>query len=66
MRGTLKDRIVAAGRRHGKAPDRNVPTVEEGVQTYRQGFDFLTYSGDIWLYRSALTDGMDSLRSGCI
>lgn len=60
------DRIVAAGRRHGKALGRNVPTVEEGVQAHRQGFDFLTYSGDIWLYRTALTDGMASLRKSCI
>jgi len=58
--------IVAAGRRHGKTLGRNVPNVEEGRRAFAEGFDFLTYSGDIWLYRSALADGVARLRGACV
>jgi 2-dehydro-3-deoxyglucarate aldolase/4-hydroxy-2-oxoheptanedioate aldolase len=58
--------IVAAGRRHDKALGRNVPNVEEGRRAFAEGFDFLTYSGDIWLYRSALADGVARLRGACV
>jgi hypothetical protein len=31
----------------------------------RMGFDFLCYSGDIWLLRNALKASLDTLRAEC-
>jgi 2-dehydro-3-deoxyglucarate aldolase/4-hydroxy-2-oxoheptanedioate aldolase len=59
------DRVVAAARRHGKALGRLVPTVEQGVAINAQGFDFVCYSGDVWVLRDALADAIGRLREGC-
>jgi 2-keto-3-deoxy-L-rhamnonate aldolase RhmA len=56
--------VIAAGRRHNKAVGRLVPTVEQGVEFYKQGFDFICYSGDVWALHGAVKDGVDRIRKG--
>lgn len=56
---------VAAAQRHGKALGRLVPDAELGVALYREGFDFICYSGDVWLLQQALAAGVAAIRDGC-
>ena len=59
------EKTVAAARKHGKALGRLVPTVEQGVQIYEQGFDFICYSGDVWVLHNSLAQAIGELRAGC-
>lgn len=59
------DKTVAAARKHGKSLGRLVPNVAQGVEIYGQGFDFVCYSGDVWLLQAALAEGIAALREGC-
>jgi 2-keto-3-deoxy-L-rhamnonate aldolase RhmA len=45
------DTVVAACRKHKKALGRLVPNVETGIDFYKWGFDFICYSGDVWVCR---------------
>jgi 2-keto-3-deoxy-L-rhamnonate aldolase RhmA len=56
---------VAAAKKHNKALGRLVPTVELGIELYAQGFDFVCYSGDVWILHAALEDAIGKLRDGC-
>ena len=58
-------RVVAAANKHGKSLGRLVPTVEEGIALYGQGFDFICYSGDVWVLHNALAEAIGKLRDGC-
>jgi 2-keto-3-deoxy-L-rhamnonate aldolase RhmA len=58
------DRVIAAARKHGKALGRLVPTVEQGLALYQAGFDFICYSGDVWVLQNALTEAVGRLRAG--
>jgi 2-dehydro-3-deoxyglucarate aldolase/4-hydroxy-2-oxoheptanedioate aldolase len=58
------DRTIAACKKHGKALGRLVPTVELGVELYQAGFDFICYSGDVWVLHNALTEAIGRLREG--
>lgn len=57
--------IVSAARKHGKALGRLVPSTEQGITLYRQGFSFCCYSGDVWVLRDALSAAVKTLREGC-
>ena len=59
------ERTIAATKKHKKSLGRLVTTVDLGVDIYRQGFDFVCYSGDVWLLHAALEDGIKKLRAGC-
>jgi len=59
------DRVVTAARRHGRSLGRLVPTVEQGVEVNRLGFDFVCYSGDVWVLHDALAAALAKLRAGC-
>jgi 2-keto-3-deoxy-L-rhamnonate aldolase RhmA len=59
------ERVVAAARRHGRSLGRLVPTVEQGIEVNRLGFDFICYSGDVWLLHDALAAALARLRAGC-
>lgn len=59
------ERTVAAAKKHGKSLGRLVPTVQAGVDLYREGFDFVCYSGDVWVLQAALADAVGKLRDGC-
>lgn len=58
------DRTVKAARKHGKAMGRLVPTVEVGIELYDVGFDFICYSGDVWVLHNALAEAIGKLREG--
>jgi 2-keto-3-deoxy-L-rhamnonate aldolase RhmA len=59
------ERTVTAARKHNKAMGRLVPTVEQGIEINAQGFDFLCYSGDVWVLHNALAEAIGKLRAGC-
>ena len=59
-------KVAAATKRHGKALGRLVPNVETGIEYNKLGFDFICYSGDVWIQQGALTDAVGKLRDGCI
>jgi 2-keto-3-deoxy-L-rhamnonate aldolase RhmA len=59
------EKVVAASKRHGKALGRLVPNVETGIEYNAMGFDFICYSGDIWLLQAALSDAVGKLRAAC-
>ena len=60
------DKVAAATRKHGKALGRLVPNVETGIEVNKLGFDFICYSGDVWLLQSALSTGIEQLRKSCV
>jgi len=59
------ERVVAAANKHKKALGRLVPDVATGVELNHQGFDFICYSGDVWVLHNALAEAIASLRRGC-
>jgi len=59
------DKTIAATKKHNKALGRLVPTVELGIDLYGQGFDFVCYSGDVWVLHDALAAAIGKLRTGC-
>lgn len=59
------ERITGAAKRHGKSLGRLVPTVQQGIDFYKQGFDFICYSGDVWVLRDALSEAVGKIRAGC-
>jgi 2-keto-3-deoxy-L-rhamnonate aldolase RhmA len=58
-------RVCAAAAKHGKSLGRLVPTVQQGIELYGQGFDFVCYSGDVWVLHDALSEAIGKLREGC-
>jgi 2-dehydro-3-deoxyglucarate aldolase/4-hydroxy-2-oxoheptanedioate aldolase len=58
------DGIIAAAKKHGKALGRLVPNVEQGITFHRQGFDFICYSGDVWVLRDGLAAASKAIREG--
>ncbi len=58
-------KTVAAAKKHNKALGRLVPTVEQGIDLYAEGFDFVCYSGDVWVLHNALAEAITKLRAGC-
>ena len=58
------DRVIAAGERHGKSLGRLVNDIDGAVALNRQGFDFICYSGDVWLLGEAIKAGVDGIRQG--
>jgi 2-keto-3-deoxy-L-rhamnonate aldolase RhmA len=58
-------RVIAATQKHEKALGRLVPTVEQGIELYGKGFDFICYSGDVWVLHNALAAAIAELRTGC-
>ena len=58
------DRIIAAAQKHGRFLGRLVPNVEQGIAFNRQGFDFICYSGDIWVLRDGLAAAAKAIREG--
>lgn len=58
------ERTIKAARKHGKAAGRLVPDVKQGVELFGEGFDFICYSGDVWVLQSALAAAVADIRSG--
>jgi len=59
------DKTVAATKKNNTSIGRLVPTVEQGVDLYNQGFDFICYSGDVWVLHNALAEAVTKLRAAC-
>jgi 2-keto-3-deoxy-L-rhamnonate aldolase RhmA len=57
-------RIVDGAKAGGRALGRNVGTPAEVADAYAAGFDFITFSGDVWLYQQALSQGLAAARAG--
>jgi 2-keto-3-deoxy-L-rhamnonate aldolase RhmA len=58
-------RVAAATQKHGKALGRLVPDVATGIEVNNLGFDFVCYSGDVWVLHNALAAAISELRAGC-
>jgi 2-dehydro-3-deoxyglucarate aldolase/4-hydroxy-2-oxoheptanedioate aldolase len=58
------ERIIKAAKKHNKFLGRLVPNVEQGIGFYKQGFDFICYSGDIWVLRDGLAAAGKAIREG--
>ena len=59
------DKIINAAKKHKKSLGRLVPNVEQGITFAKEGFDFICYSGDVWLLHDALADGISKLKEKC-
>ncbi|MEE9566772.1 MAG: aldolase/citrate lyase family protein [Desulfobacteria bacterium] len=59
------EQVVAACKRHNKSLGRLVPTVQQGVEFFEMGFDFICYSGDIWVLYNTVTEAVTELRAKC-
>lgn len=57
--------VLQACQRHGKVPAFMATDVAGGQRLLDQGFRMLAYGGDLWLYQSALSDGVAVLKSHC-
>lgn len=55
--------VLQACQRHGKVPAFMATDVAGGQKLLDQGFRMLAYGGDLWLYQSALRDGVAMLKS---
>jgi hypothetical protein len=40
--------------------------VQQGIEYYDKGFDFICYSGDVWVLHDALAEAIGKLREGCV
>ena len=56
------ERVVAAAKRHGKTPAFMAASVVGGKQLLDQGFRMIAYGGDLWLYQTALREGVAALQ----
>jgi 2-dehydro-3-deoxyglucarate aldolase/4-hydroxy-2-oxoheptanedioate aldolase len=56
--------VTKACRRRGKALGRLVPNVASGIDLHKSGFDFICYSGDVWVLQGALMEALGSIREG--
>jgi 2-dehydro-3-deoxyglucarate aldolase/4-hydroxy-2-oxoheptanedioate aldolase len=55
------EKVVDACIRHAKAPGFMVADVATGNALLDQGFRMLAYGGDLWLYQTALREGIAGL-----
>lgn len=57
--------VLSACRCHGKVPGFMASDVATGRRLLDQGFRMLAYSGDLWIYQSALQAGVAALQEHC-
>ena len=57
------DQVLAACNRHGKVPAVLVTSVEEGRAQIQRGFRLVAFGGDVWIYQTALTQGLAAVRA---
>jgi 2-keto-3-deoxy-L-rhamnonate aldolase RhmA len=56
--------VTRACRKHGKSLGRLVPDVATGIALHRAGFDFISYSGDVWVFQAGVAAGVAGIREG--
>ncbi|MEE8271309.1 MAG: aldolase/citrate lyase family protein [Alphaproteobacteria bacterium] len=54
--------VAKACKKRKKALGRLVPTADDGVALYKGGFDFICYSGDVWVLLGALSEALADIR----
>lgn len=59
------DAVIKACKKHGKSAGRLVPTIEQSIELYKYGFDFISYSGDVWAFFAAIQNAVTEIRQGC-
>ena len=57
------DTILNACARHGKAPGYMAASVAEARALIGQGFRWIAYWGDVWIYQEALRQGIAAIRA---
>ena len=57
------DRVLAACHAHRKVPAVLVTSVEEGRAQIQRGFRLVAFGGDVWIYQSALKQGLAAVRA---
>jgi len=55
-------KVVAACQAHGKTPGFMASDVAGGKALLEQGFRILAYGGDLWIYQTALREGVAGLK----
>jgi len=59
---TAMNTVTQAGLAHGRNMGRLVGSPDEGAALFAKGCDFICYSGDVWIFTSALTQGLAATR----
>jgi 2-keto-3-deoxy-L-rhamnonate aldolase RhmA len=54
--------VLAACQQHGKTPGFMASDIAGGQRLLDQGFRMLSYSGDLWIYQTALREGVEALQ----
>jgi 2-dehydro-3-deoxyglucarate aldolase/4-hydroxy-2-oxoheptanedioate aldolase len=57
------EQVLAACKRHNKAPGFMAGDISTGKKLLDQGFRILSYNGDLWIYQSALQQGLSALKA---
>jgi 2-keto-3-deoxy-L-rhamnonate aldolase RhmA len=57
------DRVLDAGRRHGKPVGMVCGSVDDGRALLARGFRLVSYSIDVWIYEDAVRAGISGLRT---
>jgi 2-dehydro-3-deoxyglucarate aldolase/4-hydroxy-2-oxoheptanedioate aldolase len=57
--------VLRACNKHGKCAGRLTPDVAASIALYKDGFDFVSYSGDVWVYLQAIKSAVVEIREGC-
>lgn len=57
-------KVLKAGKREKKGLGRLVGDIDSGVALAQEGWDLICYHGDVWLYQTAIRQGIDGIRSG--
>jgi 2-keto-3-deoxy-L-rhamnonate aldolase RhmA len=57
-----KEVVLQACRKHGKVPGFMAAGVDDARQLLEEGFRMLAYGGDLWLYQTALREGIQALK----
>jgi 2-keto-3-deoxy-L-rhamnonate aldolase RhmA len=58
------DRILKACQSHGMPVGILADRPESALEYVRQGFQCISYSGDLWLFQRALSEGIQAIRNG--
>ena len=59
------DAVIKACRKHGKSAGRLIPSVEQCIALYQDGFDMISYSGDVWAFHGAISSALSDIRQAC-
>jgi 2-keto-3-deoxy-L-rhamnonate aldolase RhmA len=57
------EKVLAACEKYKKVPAVLVTSVEEGRAQIRRGFRLVAFGGDVWIYQTALKQGLEAVRA---